>query len=343
MTPINWQILERLLVQSNYSEAKTVKLVNGFREGFDLGYAGPVCRQSLSNNLPFTVGNRTILWNKLMKEVRLGRVAGPFDVIPFRNYVQSPIGLVPKDNGTQTRLIFHLSYNFDDYNSINAYTPSELCTVRYNDLDTAIKSCLYQLRLEGSNSLWFGKSDAQSAFRVVPLLRKCWNLLIMKAYCPKTGVLQYFVDKCLPFGASISCAIFQDVSDALRHILQFRTAVRIPHNRAINNYLDDFLFITTVMRLCNWLIQKFLDLCQEVGMPINMSKTEWASQLIVFLGILLNGVSFTITVPEEKRIRAVEMLNFLLSKKESHDQATPGVMWLPEFPCARQCSLAEHF
>ena len=46
------------------------------------------------------------LWNKVMKEVELGRYVGPVERPPFDSYVQSPIGLVPKDKGLKTRLIF---------------------------------------------------------------------------------------------------------------------------------------------------------------------------------------------------------------------------------------------
>ena len=45
-----------------------------------------------------------------MKEVKLKRFAGPFESSPFEDFIQSPVGLVPKDNGKDTRLIFHLSY-----------------------------------------------------------------------------------------------------------------------------------------------------------------------------------------------------------------------------------------
>ena len=51
-----------------------------------------------------------ILWNKVMKEVKEKRFAGPFKEIPFEHFIQSPIGLVPKDGGKYYRLIFHLSY-----------------------------------------------------------------------------------------------------------------------------------------------------------------------------------------------------------------------------------------
>ena len=157
VTPVNWKVLEELLHQSNYCGQKTLKLVTGFREGFDLCYEGPQIRCSKSGNLPFSISNKVILWNKLMKEVSLGRVAGPFKVIPFEHYIQSPIGLVPKDKGSQTRLIFHLSYDFPDGKSVNYHTPKEKCSVKYNDLDEAVKCCLYQLRQSLANTPKFTK------------------------------------------------------------------------------------------------------------------------------------------------------------------------------------------
>ena len=33
---------------------------------------------------------------KLDKEIKLGRVAGPFDTLPLPNLIVSPVGLVPK-------------------------------------------------------------------------------------------------------------------------------------------------------------------------------------------------------------------------------------------------------
>ena len=77
-----------------------------------------------------------------MKEVEAKRVAGLYDKIPFENYIQSPVGLVPKAGG-KTRMIFHLSYNFSEKEkSVNACTPKHLCSVKYNDLDSAVRQCL---------------------------------------------------------------------------------------------------------------------------------------------------------------------------------------------------------
>ena len=118
------------------------------------------------------------LWNKMMKEVELGRFAGPYEVPPFESFVQSPIGLVPKDKGLKTRLIFHLSYPRNG-DSVNSGIPKEKCSVKYPDFDEAVRLCFR----EGTNCS-IGKSDMSSAFGHVPMAKDQWWLLVMKAYHP---------------------------------------------------------------------------------------------------------------------------------------------------------------
>ena len=202
--------------------------------GFDIGYEGPQERKSESSNIPLTVGSKVELWNKLMKEVAAKRVAGPFTDILYQYFMQSPIGLVPKTGG-KTRLIFHLSYNFDKTDklgSLNEHTPKNKCTVRYRDLDHAVRAYLKLIREDGNpdskgndsqKTVFGGKTDTLT----LTLLKKCWKWLIMKAQDPQTGVWKYFADKCLPFGASISCALFQQFSDALCFLAEYK--MNTPH------------------------------------------------------------------------------------------------------------------
>ena len=141
---MNVDLLVKLLEESEYDAGEIEFLREGFTNGFDIGYEGPQERKSTSENIPLTVGTHVELWNKLTKEVKLGWVAGPYKEILFENFIQSPIGLVPKAGGDQTRLIFHLSYDFkrDNLKSVNHYTPKEKCSVRYRDLDFAVKTYL---------------------------------------------------------------------------------------------------------------------------------------------------------------------------------------------------------
>ena len=210
VTPVNPLKLKELLVQTGYVKEKIEYLVQGFTHGFKLNYEGPLKNcQRLAPNLKLRIGSKEELWNKVMTEVELGRNAGPFDEPPFEFFVQSPIGLVPKDKGKKTRLIFHLSYPKDG-DLVNSGIPHEKCTVKYPDFDQAVKICL-----EEGVACYIGKSDMSSTFRHVPMAKDQWWLLVMKATHPETGKTVYFVDKCLPFGSSISCAVFQAVSDTI--------------------------------------------------------------------------------------------------------------------------------
>ena len=307
---------EELLKESAYDATETEFLVTSFRNGFDIGYDGPQERQSEARNIPFTVGNHIEMWNKIMKEVREKRVAGPFDSVPFKNYVQLPIGLVPKANN-KTHLIFHLSYDFggEDGSSVNMCTLKEMCLVKYNDLDTAINEFLKasaEAELKNGSKLYFwGKTDLTSAFHVLCMNKRSFCWLVFKAIDPSDRKVKYFVDKCLPFGASISCAHYQCFSNSLCHIVSYRTK-----KKSITNYLDDFLFIVITRWICNQMIQRFLDLCAEINIPVAAEKTEWATTIIVFLGILLDGEHLLMSIPIEKQQKALRLFKDLEGKKK---------------------------
>ena len=128
---------------------------------------------------------------------------------------------------------------------------------------------------------------------------------------PSDNTWKFFIDKCLPFGASISCALYQRFSNSLKHIIQFRTG-----KRALTNYLDDFLFAAITKMICDWMIEKFIKMCQEFNIPVAMEKTEWWSTLIIFLGILLNDRTLTLSIPLEKRDKALKLLNDLMGKRK---------------------------
>ena len=105
-------------------------MIDGFENGFSLGYTGKEDVRRFAPNLKLRVGNETILWNKVMKEVKEHRYAGPFTEPPYEHFIQSPIGLVPKDGGKDTRLIFHLSYPRDG-DLVNSGTPPEICKDKF--------------------------------------------------------------------------------------------------------------------------------------------------------------------------------------------------------------------
>ena len=93
-TPIKPNVLRLML--KDYPDVKTSKLLyEGFSFGFFLHYEGP--REATDCvNLASLKGKENIAYDIALKEISLGRLAGPFDQRPLPNLRLSPVGLVPK-------------------------------------------------------------------------------------------------------------------------------------------------------------------------------------------------------------------------------------------------------
>ena len=100
----------------------------GFSEGFHLGYDGPRVRR-WADNLKSAKAHKDIVQQKLDKEVSEGRMAGPFVDWPVQELIISLVGLVPKKEPGQFRLIQHLSW--PEGQSVNDYILDDLATVSY--------------------------------------------------------------------------------------------------------------------------------------------------------------------------------------------------------------------
>ena len=195
---------------------------------------------------------------------------------------------------------------------MNSCTPEHLCKVKYPDFERAIERVYEELGASDELDLIaLGKSDLKSAFCFIPLRIKDIPWLLMKARNPIDGNWYYFVDKCLPFGSSISCSHFQKFSDALAYIQKVKSGGEVPIN-----YLDDFLFAAFSKLLCDQQVQTFLDVCDHLGVPVALEKTEWGAPIIVFLGLLIDAVRKIVSIPVDKVHKAQDLIDTILSCKK---------------------------
>lgn len=148
--------------------------------------------------------------------------------------------------------------------------------------------------------VFYCKTDCSNAFCLVPVLVSQCGFLTMMAVHPKSGVKYFFVDKCLLFGSSWSCAIFQSLTKSL----------------ALTNYLDDFLFMALRLLQCEEMLSTFLQLCKDIGCPISDDKTKWGVELMVFLRMLLDGKCHIIMVPADKVTKATNYLCFFIENRK---------------------------
>ena len=290
VTLVNVKNLAELLCESYYDKKESEFLIQGFTHGFDIGYRGETKIRQTAPNLKFTIGDEIELWNKVMKEVKLKHYSGPYEEIPFDYFIQSPIGLVPKYGGRATRLIFHLSYPRGG-TSVNSCTPVDMCKVKYPDFAIAICQCMEELSAAGDSGIcYIAKSDMSCAFRNLGILPSHFAFLIMKARSPLDGHTYYFVGKCLPFGASISCSHFQRFSNAVVHIVAFRT------KKNPVNYLDHYFFVALLRYYCDGQVKEFLHICGLIGFPVSIKKTFWSATLLTFLGLLIDTVGRFVSI-----------------------------------------------
>ena len=77
--------------------------------------------------------------------------------------------------------------------------------------------------------------------------------------------------------------------------------------------MDDF--VALIKAICNGFVHAFLDICAQINFPIAIEKTEWGTE-IIFLGMLLNTVTQAISVPVDKRNKALrQLMDVILAKK----------------------------
>lgn len=167
-SPVKVTVLKSLLARYLVLQDRGY-LSDGFELGFRIPFQG-ARHPFLAKNLKSVQGKEALVKEKINKEVREGRVAGPFEAPPFPALRVSPLGIVPKKTPGEHRLIHHLSYPKGD--SVNDAIPELLCSVRYTSFDQAV-----QMVKRCGPGAEMAKCDIKSAFRLLPVHPEDFDLL----------------------------------------------------------------------------------------------------------------------------------------------------------------------
>ena len=131
----------------------------------------------------------------------------------------------------------------------------------------------------------------------------------MEARSPLDHRVYYFIDKCMPFGAAISCSHFQRLSNAIAHIVQHRTGHKLV------NYLDDYLFAALLKLLCKAQVKIFIQICEWIRLPLAPKKTYWASTTLTFLGLLVDTLRQVVSLPADKIQKGKKLIRYIIEKQ----------------------------
>lgn len=193
---------ERLFCLLRGSPA-ALHLYEGFKFGFRVPHLSSPWKHPIRNHKS-AFAHSSFLDEYIAKELRAGRIVGPFDVLP-EHCIISPLGLVPKQEPGSFRVIHDLSY--PKGRGVNDLIPNHLTSVTYEDFDHVVGL----IRQAGRGAL-IAKVDIQNAFRIMPI--HCEDIHLFGFSWRE----KFYLDKCLPMGCSISCALFEQFSSALQHV-----------------------------------------------------------------------------------------------------------------------------
>jgi len=93
----------------------------------------------------------------------------------------------------------------------------------------------------------------------------------------------------------------------------------VRHKLGVHNIihiLDDFLVIDQSLSRCRSQLALFLDLCNELGVPVAQEKTAGPCHTLSFAGIELDCLAFEARLPQEKIQKCLSAIEHTLSRKK---------------------------
>ena len=240
------------------------------RFGFPLDYNREGALRSQETNHASAIEFPDDIQAYLDGEGKHKAILGPFKDRPIKNLHISPMMTRKKPNATHRRVIIDLS--FPQGQSVNTGIPRDqyLGTPFILKLPT-VDTITEQIKVLGRGCKLY-KVDISRAFRHVKLDPKEYDLL---GLCHD----RYYVDTCLPFGYRNGSALFQRLSDAVRHIMRQR-------RYGVVNYIDDILGIGLPSQI-DASFNALRQLLQDLGLQVSDKKMESPTTRLNCLGKVL--------------------------------------------------------
>ena len=284
-----------------YLENVDDNLLSYIKYGFPMGYLGPQTDTVGIQNHPSARDFAPQVDKFIAKELALGGIIGPFNYPPFQEWAHvSPLMTRPKASYDDRRVITDLT--FPANSSVNAYIKKNtVMGLTQSHCLPSVDAAVNAIKAAGPDPYLFtvDVSRAYKNFKSCPL---DWPLLGL------SWGDAFYLDLTMPFGARASSAHMQKVADAIVRILDKKGVKALM-------YLDD-IFVVSDSRdkaIQNYAIVRAL--LDELGLPEAVDKAQPPAKVVRWLGIDIDALHGTISVPPEKLNDIIKLSTTYLTRR----------------------------
>ena len=267
-------------------------ILNGLKNGFS------IIDESVENVKPaFTDNHRSAILKKDKVEAQIIEEIneGNYSVVNDKPKIISALAAIDKPNG-DIRLIHDLS--LPTGYSVNDYAKKDEC--KFQSFKDA-------LALVSPNS-FMAKVDLKSAYRSVLIKVDEQTLTGLQWTFKETLKPLNIIDRCLPFGARKSPAIFNRITQAVQRMMERR-------GYKVIVYLDDFFVCEDTFARCRQGLTELIMLLRSLNFKINWKKVVDPCKSMTFLGINIDIPNGVLSLDQVKTRDLCAKLQYYATKK----------------------------
>ena len=254
-------------------------ILDGIKHGFkitDSAYEGPTIKVN-NHKSAVSPTHKGAVQQQIETEIMHGR----YRVVNKEPRIVSALGAIPKDNG-KIRLVHDCSRPVG--NAVNDLAINQKFS--YASVDNAMALI--------KPTSYLAKLDLSSAYRSVGIHPEDYPVAGLAWQFKGENTETFMVDTCLMFGSSKGPFIFNTLTVAVCHIMSTNG---FP---GVVSYLDDFILIGDSYDCCMGHLNTLITLVRKLGFYVNYSKVEGPVQAITFLGVHLDTLDMTASLPQDK-------------------------------------------
>lgn len=276
------------------------QIVDFLQFGWPINYCGLNSPKTTSRNHRSASNYASVVDKDIAKDLADGSIVGPFDVNPLKTeLVISPLQTVHKDDISDSKRVV-VDLSFPPGESVNDGIPGDTFmgmpfVLRYPSVDDLARI----VREKGRGCLLF-KRDLRRAYKQLPISPNDWGFCGIKW----RDNLYIYVSEI--FGLRSSAMACQRTTNSVMYM--YKEA-----GYHCCNYLDDFGGCESPKK-AKLAFETLGLLLTALGLKENLDKAIEPTTQMIFLGILLNTLDFTLTIPPNKLWQIRQLLEEWIQK-----------------------------